>query len=654
MASGDAWQAGWNLGSNLAGQRYAQKQGRANELWEDRRDQLKANITNLASKYASQLGPNGQPTPASLQTKYILEQAELNKDLFENPIKGPGAMERLGWLLHLSSRPQAHTGTFQTGGEPIPGVQIAAPNNPPAAGDLRFAVPAGEPPNPVLLKRTGTETAAQPAQGLPSATSQAAAAPPTMPSGAPTSAATTATAPDTTTQAQTSPPTAAPTPTRPVQTVAMKVPGLTRRQIQQQAQARLRAQQETEMLTAAAPPSGEQQAIQQAHAQTAGLLTGLKDTLDAVDQFFPPEDRQRARQDVLEKNFGIASADVGKWDRVPGKMNGQPTTLLYNEKTGQYRTQTGETVDSELLKTFVADPKASTAKPSTSAFNEALAAYARSHGMAVEDLPPEAYDYETRKLALDRAMPSSTTTTTLRQNQAGQWVPVTETNYRTPGGNVRLVDPLGSVKTPPSTGAAPQAPSAAAPAPASPAAVRKTAQARAARPQTPSAAPKGGAGNVRVGAPLFQGRTPEGALALKNVDIAQNSLLDVKKASADPTPVGDQGVILAWLRGRVNRVTATEIAAVNNLGGAQLKLEGNLVRIATGKMTDHQRAWFLQSAQNNYDNAVQIASKYTNPPAPATGGSQYKQTATGPNNQKIGSNDGGNTWYDVTTGKLVP
>jgi hypothetical protein len=32
---------------------------------------------------------------------------------------------------------------------------------------------------------------------------------------------------------------------------------------------------------------------------------------------------------------------------------------------------------------------------------------------------------------------------------------------------------------------------------------------------------------------------------------------------------------------------------------------------------------------------------------------KYEQTATGPNGHKIGSNDGGNTWYDVETGKQV-
>ena len=363
MASGDAWSAGWNLGANLAGQRHAQKQERSNELWEDQRNQLKSNIANLAAKYSSQLGPNGEATPASLQTKYILQQAELHKDLFEKPIQGPGAIERLGWLLHLSKRPQAHTTTFQTPGEPIPGAQVAAPSNPPAADDKRFAVPAGEPANPVLLARTGTPASA-PASNSPEAapTAPASQAAEETPPAQPATPEDNSAAPEQNRQtaadaASLKKPVAATPPTGPAHTYAIKVPGLTQKQLQQQAQARYRAQQATEELTAAAPLSPEQQATRQAHAQSAGTLTSLKDTLDAVDQFFPPDEREKARQNVRDRAFGGTAATAGKWDRVPGKMNGQPTTLLYNEKTGEYRAQTGESVDSELLKTFVADPK---------------------------------------------------------------------------------------------------------------------------------------------------------------------------------------------------------------------------------------------------------------------------------------------------------
>ncbi len=273
-----------------------------------------------------------------------------------------------------------------------------------------------------------------------------------------------------------------------------------------------------------------------------------------------------------------------------------------------------------------------TAKTGTSQFNETLAAYAKEHNIPWSKIPQAAFDYVGRKLAMDRAIPSSTTTTSLKQDAQGQWVPITETNYRTPGGGVKLVDPIEK----PISGAAavPSVPSATKTTPSTGEA-KKAPKSTIKSPSSAGAARGAGPGNVRVGAALFQGRSPEATVANKNVDIAQNSLLDVQKAAQNPTPVGDQGVVLAWLRGRVNRVTATEIAAVNNLGGAQLKFEGNLTRIVSGKMTDEQRNWFLQSAQNNYDNAITVASKYSGgssaPPA-GGGGTSTKSLADRLNN----------------------
>jgi hypothetical protein len=272
------------------------------------------------------------------------------------------------------------------------------------------------------------------------------------------------------------------------------------------------------------------------------------------------------------------------------------------------------------------DYKPPTRPPSTSVSNEIADAYAKGYGITREDLTEADWDYMQRKSALDKAIPVSTTTTTIKPDVNGRPIPVTVTNYRTPGGNIQLVAPRGPM---PKTGSAPgttpgaqpvlggpaAAPGNASTVPKTPAAAKKKAEANGIHgaPATTATKPAN-AGNVKVGAPLpFQMRTPQADAAQKNVDIAQNSLLDVQKASQDPTPVGDQGVILAWLRGRVNRVTATEIASVSNLGGAQMKLEGDIVRIVSGKMTDQQRAWFLESAQNNYDNAKTVASKYTNP-----------------------------------------
>jgi hypothetical protein len=132
--------------------------------------------------------------------------------------------------------------------------------------------------------------------------------------------------------------------------------------------------------------------------------------------------------------------------------------------------------------------------------------------------------------------------------------------------------------------------------------------------------------------------TPQSTTALKAVDTAEGSLRDVEQAAQDPTPVGDQGIVLSWLRGRVNRVTTTEIKAVNNLGGAEMKLEGNLVRLASGKMSNAQRQWFLQSARNNYANAQAVAAKY------GGGDNAAQQPSTTPAAKPTSS--GGFNWND--------
>jgi len=113
----------------------------------------------------------------------------------------------------------------------------------------------------------------------------------------------------------------------------------------------------------------------------------------------------------------------------------------------------------------------------------------------------------------------------------------------------------------------------------------------------------------------FLKATPAGTVAKKAVDTAENSLLDVQKAGANGNldPVGSQGIVLAWLRGRVNRVTQPEINSVRNLGGIFDKFDGNMSSLTQGTMTPKQYQWFLRSAKDNYDNALTVAKKYNQP-----------------------------------------
>lgn len=109
----------------------------------------------------------------------------------------------------------------------------------------------------------------------------------------------------------------------------------------------------------------------------------------------------------------------------------------------------------------------------------------------------------------------------------------------------------------------------------------------------------------------------ESHAAKKDADAAESAYLDVQKAGGGNgstlTPVSSQGIVLAWLRGRVNRVTSQEIASVKNLGGIFDKFDGNVSSLEKGTMTPQQYSWFLKSAKDNFDNKKQVASKYSQP-----------------------------------------
>jgi len=119
----------------------------------------------------------------------------------------------------------------------------------------------------------------------------------------------------------------------------------------------------------------------------------------------------------------------------------------------------------------------------------------------------------------------------------------------------------------------------------------------------------------------FRKSTPAGTDAKKKADDAERAYTDVQKASpGDPSgnhldPVGSQGILLSWLRGRVNRVTQSEINTINNLGGLEVKLEGNVAKIVKGTMSPQQYQWFLKSSKDNFETAKKIENERTGPPS---------------------------------------
>lgn len=107
-----------------------------------------------------------------------------------------------------------------------------------------------------------------------------------------------------------------------------------------------------EALTAA--PSPTEAAKAKGTADLANLESAVKNfkilNPDASD-----EELNAFRSDLIQKAYGTTVR--GNWTSVAGKMNGQPTSLLFDKATRQYRLQNGEPVPPEMLATFIPDVK---------------------------------------------------------------------------------------------------------------------------------------------------------------------------------------------------------------------------------------------------------------------------------------------------------
>lgn len=123
MASGEAWQSGWSLGSQLAQQRTARKQELSDEEFQTHFGELQNDIGNLQTKLST-VAPG---TPEHLKTQYALQQAiESRNSLFAQK---PGALQKFGHLLHLTKGGGKQTAvappvigqpTMDIGGEKVP------------------------------------------------------------------------------------------------------------------------------------------------------------------------------------------------------------------------------------------------------------------------------------------------------------------------------------------------------------------------------------------------------------------------------------------------------------------------------------------------------------------------------------------------------
>ncbi len=105
---------------------------------------------------------------------------------------------------------------------------------------------------------------------------------------------------------------------------------------------------------AGAPLSPTQEASGQASKDLASIQAAMKN-FQTLNPNATSEEKQSFLSDLIQKTYG--GTVRGNWTSISGKMNGQPTSLLFDKNTRQYRLQNGEAVPAEMLATFVPDTK---------------------------------------------------------------------------------------------------------------------------------------------------------------------------------------------------------------------------------------------------------------------------------------------------------
>lgn len=412
-------------------------------------------------------------------------------------------------------------------------------------------------------------------------------------------------------------------------------------------------QNRAQMLATAAPLSPGQIAMQNVATQGKVQAAQMDQVMANYDKLNPdasPIQREQFKKEYIESAFlgrrWNPLMDRGKFQLMNGTKDGKPFQWYHDTLWGRDMGIDGNPLDegdlSDVTDIHLAPTAAQSGKtPSMgSALAIGLRAYAREHNIDVNMLNSADINYVMAMQAQSKLFPTMSTSTVIKQGPRGELFPVHETNTKTPGA-AKLVDPRGATsgnwlqQAASEANAQPgqaqaQAPDQSGQTPvsgqASPQDLRKQAEARKPKQTTPSTGGKA-AGGTWVGPPIAQGRTPASDKALAAVDTAEGAYSEVLKAAHNTNPVDSQGVILSWLRGKVNRVTATEIAAVRNLGGVFDKFDGTVSSVEHGTMTPKQISWFVKNAKDNLDTARKVASKYTNP--------------NGQGAQPVGGNSGG-------------
>jgi hypothetical protein len=526
MASGDAWNAGWNLGSQLAAHRQARKEDLSDKEFGTNFNELQTNIGNLQQKLAT--FPEGSKERDAVQQN-LAQALEARNSMFA---KQPGAMQKFGHLLHLTKAeptqlpaPPGYQPTLQTRGQ-------AAPVKPP------------------------------------------------------------------------------------------RTPG------------ELRARAEAQMMAGAAPApltaqQQKDQAIQKAQAGTAGMMETVQGGVDAIKKFHPdatPEELKKLTDNYLDTALGT----IDKKSTLKPLMGTKP----YKGADGRYY----QSMQNSLTGAITAEPMpegytAPEQRPLPPATQYMQALVKRNEG---QTLTPQ-------EEAVLTSFPKLIYQTSVRPGEARM---VAGAQARP----MQVVNPDNPNQT----------------------IVVSAGKAERGKYATPASV------SYQVNVAGHKAMIPKGLGSnLAALGTAEDHL-KMASGMVDALCTGDYPLLnrfgLAWAQ-------ATGDTAPTDFETVKTSLEGEMARAFTGVGATQGEIASVGSIINkaNSPQALKSALNYARQTmearrknlwavagqaglstpgggAPAPGGGApraYKQTATGPNGHKIGSNDGGNTWFDVKTGKAV-
>lgn len=178
---------------------------------------------------------------------------------------------------------------------------------------------------------------------------------------------------------------------------------------------------------------------------------------------------------------------------------------------------------------------------------------------------------------------------------------------------------------------------------------------------TPPKGGTGGAGVKKVGEVIGGRETPEEVVANKLADARDIAYRESLVRLNKPTPIGDTGIVMDWVRTQVTgagRMNNTELQQAINSGSWDMKYKNAYSRAIKGTLDSTFRKQMVDDIGNSAHAARIEANAYKGGPSQDNNSARdentkkYVTTADTPDHKtRVGTNDGGATWFDVDSGK---